>query len=122
MSTIITRREAQCVMGLLAASPAFVTSGALAAALDLQQASVKASLHAVNARLAVEPQRPQAFIEYRHGYGWVILGRGDRLDDLYREAVRMIARDAATVAADAKAGRIIARSHATSPAYLGFGG
>lgn len=122
MSVIQTRREAHCVLGLFAASPAVVTAGALAATLDLPQASVKASLHAVNARLAQENATQHAFIENRHGHGWFIYGRGGRLESLYREALAMIARDAATIAADAKAGRIIARPQATSSAYLGFGG
>lgn len=122
MSTILTRREAHCVLGLLAAGGAFVSSGAIAAQIDIPQASVKISLHAVNARLAAERHGPAAFIEYRWGHGWVIIGKGDRLADLYREATALIARDAATAAADAKAGKIIPRMQATPAAYMGWGG
>jgi hypothetical protein len=116
MTVIATRREAECVLGLIAAAPAFTTAGALAASLDVTQAGVKASLHAVNSRLASEAQRPQAFIENRPGYGWTITGRGDRIEGLYRDALRMIARDAGAVAADRKAETILPRRPAVQAA------
>ena len=110
----MTRREANCILGLLAGGGAFVPASSIVMALDIPQASVLSAISAVSHRLSQEIT-PTAFIEHKRGFGYILYGKGDRLDALYHEAMRAIAEDAALVAADDKAARILPRPIGFTP-------
>lgn len=90
MSVIHTFRDAHCVLGLLAAGGAFVQAGAISKAIGITHEGCLVSINAVKSRLMAE-RTQSAFIDYKHLFGWVLIGRGERLLSLEHDCITIIA-------------------------------
>lgn len=117
-----TNLQAHCMLGVMAGGGAFVPTSHIVTALNEPNGAVLSALSAVKSRV-MEHKKRAIWIENKPGYGWHIYGRSDDLDWLYFECMSFIADDAASIAADKKAGQILAsrRAFATPSAYCGLG-